>query len=78
MRTIQVREIPEDAYNTIRERARAEGKSLQSYMRDQVIALARRPSKRESVEALEAALAQYGPARTSAASISADLEADRR
>lgn len=78
MRTIQVREIPDDAYDTIRRRAKAEGKSLQSYMRDQVVALARRPSKRESVAALEEALAQYGAATTSAASISADVEADRR
>lgn len=78
MRTIQVREIPDDAYDTIRARAQAEGKSLQSYMRDQVIAMARRPSKREAVEAIEEALAHYGPASTNAAVISDDLLADRR
>ena len=30
MATIQIRDIPEDAYETIRRRAKAEGKSLQS------------------------------------------------
>jgi plasmid stability protein len=78
MRTIQVRDIPDDAYDTIRRRARAEGKSLQSYMRDQVIALARDPSKREAVEAIEEALAAHGPARTSTTVIADDLRADRR
>ncbi|WP_199700645.1 FitA-like ribbon-helix-helix domain-containing protein [Jiangella rhizosphaerae] len=78
MRTIQVREIPNEAYETIRERARAEGKSLQSYMRDQVIAMAARPTKRESVAALEAALASYGPAKTNASAIAGDVHADRR
>ncbi len=39
--SIQIRDIPEDAYETIRRRAKAEGKSLQSYMRDQIVTLAR-------------------------------------
>lgn len=78
MRTIQVREIPDDAYETIRRRARAEGKSLQSYMREQVIALASRPTKHEAAQAIEDVLARYGPARTSTAAISDDLQADRR
>lgn len=78
MRTIQLREIPDDAYEAIRRRARAEGRSLQSYMRDQIIAMSRRPSKREAVEAIEEALAVHGPARTSAEAISEDVQADRR
>ena len=78
MRTIQVREIPDDAYDTIRARAKAEGRSLQSYMRDQIIALARRPTKREAVQAIEDALAHYGPVDTSVATITDDLRADRR
>jgi uncharacterized protein (DUF1778 family) len=78
MKTIQVRGIPDDAYDTIVRRARAEGKSLQSYMLDQVVALARRPSKRETVMAIEQALAVYGPARTSGASTTEDVRADRR
>jgi antitoxin FitA len=77
MRTIQVREIPDDTYDTIRERAKAEGKSLQSYMREQVIALARRPSKREVIGAIEEALADFGPVATSATAISDDARAER-
>ena len=78
MPTIQVREIPDDAYDTIRRRARAEGKSLQAYMREQVIAFARRPTKREAMESLEAALERYGSASTSATVVSNDVRADRR
>jgi antitoxin FitA len=78
MRTIQVREIPDDAYDTIRARAKAEGKSLQAYMRDQVIAMARRPLKREAVAAIEEALARFGPAAATSTTISADVQADRR
>ena len=37
MATIQIREIPEDAYELIRKRARSSGRSIQSYMRDVVI-----------------------------------------
>ncbi len=33
MATIQIREIPEDAYEVIRKRTRADGRSIQSYMR---------------------------------------------
>jgi hypothetical protein len=43
--TIQVREIPEDLYEVLRRRARRSGQSLQAYMRDQVVALARQPTK---------------------------------
>lgn len=78
MRTIQVREIPDQAYETIRNRARSEGKSLQSYMRELVIAFARTPSKPEVVAVIEDALARYGPAATNAELISEDLRADRR
>lgn len=78
MPTIQVRGIPDDAYDTIRGRAQTEGKSLQAYMREQVIALARRPTKREAVESLEAALERHGPASTSPEALSEDVASDRR
>lgn len=78
MKTIQVREIPDDAYEEIRSRARAEGKSLQSYMRDQVIALARRPSKAEAVAVLEEALAEYGPTGLDTETIVRDRDSERR
>ena len=74
--TIQIRDIPEDAYETIRLRARAAGQSIQAYMRDQVIALASQPTKNEVVAAIRAVLAREGrPAAM--ADIVADLEAGR-
>ena len=75
--TIQIRDIPEDAYETIRLRARAAGQSIQAYMRDQVIALASRPTKEEVVADIEAMLAEQGTAVTME-SILQDLEASRR
>jgi hypothetical protein len=44
MATIQIRELPEETYETIRKRARAHGMSIQAYMRDRVIELATRPT----------------------------------
>ncbi|MGH3715075.1 MAG: FitA-like ribbon-helix-helix domain-containing protein [Micromonosporaceae bacterium] len=78
MATIQVREIPERAYEVIRRRARAEGKSIQAYMRDQIVEMANRPAKHEAVASIEAALAKYGPVGASADDIVRDIEADRR
>ena len=75
--TIQIRDIPEDAYETIRLRARAAGQSIQAYMRDQVIALAAQPTKDEVVAAIKAVLAREGRPATMA-DIVADVEADRR
>lgn len=56
MATIQIREIPEDAYEVIRRRARAAGKSIQAYMRDQVIELAGHPTADEAWDAVEEVL----------------------
>lgn len=78
MATIQVREIPEDAYEVLRRRARRAGQSIQAYMRDQVIALAGRQTKEEVVAAIEATLKRAGVTEPSAASIINDLAADRR
>jgi plasmid stability protein len=78
MATIQIRDVPEEAYETLRRRARAEGRSIQTYMRDRVIELAARPAKSELVAALEAALAEHGGAGSSAEQIADDVAADRR
>src|SRR5664279_1310810 len=59
MATIQIREIPEDTYEVIRKRARADGRSIQSYMRDWVVDFAGRPTAQEVLVALEAALAGH-------------------
>jgi hypothetical protein len=42
---VQGQAIPEDAYEVLRRRARGHGQSMQAYMREQVLALAGRPSK---------------------------------
>ncbi|WP_137814512.1 FitA-like ribbon-helix-helix domain-containing protein [Gandjariella thermophila] len=57
MATIQVRDLPDDVAETYRRRAQAAGKSLQSYMREQLIVMARRRDKAELMAAVEQALA---------------------
>ncbi len=79
MATIQVREVPEDAYEVLRRRARDAGQSLQAYMRDQVIALASRPTKEEVAAQIDAFFARRrpGPSPT-VASIVEDVASGRR
>jgi len=78
MATIQVREIPEDAYEVIRKRARAAGRSIQSYMRDWVVDFASHPTTEEMLAALEATLASHDTPGATREPILADLAADRR
>lgn len=78
MATIQVREIPEDAYEVIRKRARASGRSIQSYMRDVVVDLASRPTTEEVLTLIETAHAESDTPGATHESIVADLDADRR
>jgi plasmid stability protein len=77
MATIQVREIPEDLYEVLRRRARRAGQSMQAYMRDQLVALAERPTKEEVIEEIEAVLSHTGGGEPTAASIADDLAAER-
>jgi len=79
MATIQIRDIPEDAYETIRRRARAAGQSIQAYMRDQVIDLASRRTKEEVFAAVNATLAKRttpGPTRESIVDILRELRGE--
>lgn len=78
MATIQIREIPEDAYEVIRKRARAEGRSIQSYMRDWVVDFATHPTTQEAMTSLEDALRSYDTPGATRESIQADLAAERR
>lgn len=78
MATIQIRELPEESYEVLRRRARRAGKSLQAYMRDQLIELASRPSKEEAMEQVEAVLTRISGKGPTAGSILRDLRADRR
>lgn len=57
MATIQIRDIPDEDYEAIRRQARALGQSIESYVRDQVIDRARRPTCDEALDAVEAGLA---------------------
>ncbi|MGH3914290.1 MAG: FitA-like ribbon-helix-helix domain-containing protein [Pseudonocardiaceae bacterium] len=58
MATIQVRDVPDDVAEAYRRRAQASGQSLQSYLREQLIAMARRRDKTEVMAIVEQALAQ--------------------
>ena len=61
MATIQVRDVPDEVAEIYRRRAQASGKSLQSYMREQLIAMARRRDKAEVMAIVEQAL-EHDPA----------------
>lgn len=78
MATIQIRDIPEDAYEVIRRRARADGKSIQAYMRDQVVEQARRRSKAEVMAELNAELARVPGPGVTVEDVLVDLDDARR
>lgn len=78
MATIQVREIPADAYEVIRRRAQASGRSLQSYLREVLIDFASHPTTGEVLAAMEAARHLSSAPGATRESILADLESDRR
>ncbi len=78
MATIQVRELPEESYEVLRRRARRAGKSLQAYMRDQLVELAGRPTKEEAIEQVEKLLARMAGSEPTTGSILRDLDAERR
>lgn len=78
MATIQIRDIPEEAYEVIRRRARADGRSIQSYMREWVMDFAGHPTTAETLARLEATLAEHDTAGATRESILNDLAAERR
>lgn len=78
MATIQIREIPEDAYEVIRKRARAAGRSIQSYMRDWVIDFAAHATTDETLALMESVRARSDTPGATRESILADLAEDRR
>jgi hypothetical protein len=67
--TIQIRDIPEDVYETICRRARAAGQSIQAYMLGQVTEQARRRTKDEALAAMQAAMATEESPGTTVGSI---------
>lgn len=78
MPTIQIRDVPEETYETIRRRARADGKSIQAYMREHVTEFAERRTKTEALAEVKAALSKDGSPGATASEIVADLNAERR
>ncbi len=49
MATIQVRDIPDDVHEELQRRARESGQSLQAYMRQWVVEMARAQQRRAAV-----------------------------
>lgn len=77
MATIWIRDIPEECYEVLRRRARSEGRSIQSYMREHVVEFANKPTHAERVAAIEETLAESGDPAVPVALIRAHLDADR-
>lgn len=73
MATIQVRDLPEDVAETFRRRAELSGRSLQSYMREVLTALARRRDKAEAMAIMAQTLANDPGPGASTEAILADL-----
>jgi plasmid stability protein len=79
MATIQIRDVPDDAYEALREQARAAGQSLQAYMRERVVEMARIQARRAEIFAeLNAALATDRGSGIRTEDILADLDEIRR
>jgi antitoxin FitA len=76
--TIQIREIPEESYEVLRRRARRAGQSMQAYMRDEIVAIAARPTKGEAIAMIEAILGQSGGPDPTINSVLDDLATERR
>lgn len=77
MALIQIRDVPEDVYETIRRRARRSGQSIQAYMLARTVELGRRPAPDEVVRALEDDLAGRPPLAVDADEVLAARDADR-
>ncbi len=78
MATIQVRQVPEDAYEVIRRRARNSGRSIQSYMRDVIIDFAGKPTIEEAIAMMKSVLAESETPGATRESIVVALAEDRR
>jgi plasmid stability protein len=79
MATIQIRDVPSDAYEALRERARMAGQSLQAYMRDRVVEMARLQTRRAEMFAeFDAILAADRGTGVRTEDVLADLDEIRR
>lgn len=76
MATIQVRNIPDDAYEIIRRRARAAGQSIQAYMRIEIERLARESIDSDLFSEIERHIADDGIV-LDRATLQADIDSGR-
>ena len=76
-RSITVRDVPAEACDELRARAAAHGRSLQAYLRLQLIELARRPDPEVVLQRIAERVERTG-STLSAASILRHRDADRR
>ena len=77
MALIQIRDVPEDVYETIRRRAREAGQSIQAYMLERITELGRRRTPAEVTAQLRADLASRPPLEIDVDQIIADIDRDR-
>lgn len=77
MATIQIRDISEEAYETIRRRARAAGQSIQAYMKKQIERLASEPDEDALFSDLERFVETHGILLDVEALLS-DIDGERR
>jgi hypothetical protein len=77
MALIQIRDVPEDVYETIRRRARRAGQSIQAYMLARTVEIGRRPTPEEVLADIDADLADRPPLAIDTDSLLADRDAGR-
>ena len=77
MPLIQIRDVPEDVYETIRRRARRAGQSIQAYMLARTIELGRQPTVDEVLATVEADLVERPPVEVDIDALRADLDDGR-
>jgi len=77
MALIQIRDVPEDVYESIRRRARRAGQSIQAYMLARTVEIGRRPTPDEVLADLEADLATRQPLAVDTDTLLAVRDTDR-
>ena len=77
MPTIQIRDLPELTYEVIRQRAQAAGRSIQSYMHEEIVRLANEPTDAELFGQTERFVAEQG-VELDPEQLGRDVDADRR
>ncbi|MDQ3544091.1 MAG: antitoxin [Actinomycetota bacterium] len=77
MALIQIRDVPEETYETIRRRARQAGQSIQAYMLARTVEFARYPTADEVIDDLERELAKRPQLAIDTDQLLADIRSGR-